>query len=32
MQEDIAKYYNQRRTPTTIFKPRDKMVLDMLNI
>jgi len=32
IQEDMARYYNQQRTPAPIFKPRDKMFLNILDI
>jgi len=27
-QEDMARYYNQRRSPTPVFKPGDQVYLD----
>jgi len=32
VQEDIACYYNQIRTPAPVFSPRDKVFLDALDI
>ena len=31
-QEDMTRYYNQQRTLVHIFKPRDKVFLDISNI
>jgi len=31
-QEDMARYYNQQRTLAPVFKPRDKVFLDTLDI
>jgi len=32
VQEDIVRYYNQQRTLAPVFKPRDKIFLDALDI
>jgi len=32
VQEDMAQYYNQRRSLTPVFKPRDWVYLDVLDI
>jgi len=32
VQEDMAWYYNQRRSPTPVFKPRDRVYLDISDI
>jgi len=32
VQEDIVRYYNQQRTLALVFKPRDKVVLNVLDI
>jgi Tfp pilus assembly protein PilE len=30
--DDMARYYNQRRSTTQVYKPGDKVYLDMSNI
>jgi len=32
VQEDMARYYNQWRTLVPVFKPKDKIFLDTLDI
>jgi len=32
MQEDMVRYYNQRRSPTPVFKPGDQVYLDTSDI
>jgi len=32
VQKDMAQYYNQRRSPTPVFKPRDWVYLDVSDI
>jgi len=32
VQEDITRYYNQRRSPAPIFKPGDRVYLDVSDI
>jgi len=31
-QEDMAQHYNQKRSPTPVFKPRDRVYLDASDI
>jgi len=32
VQEDMGRYYNQRRSPAPVFKPGDRVYLDALDI